>query len=393
MQVPTNLISLTTKMILRIQPVTHQYLQQWKQRAQNIPNPEFRKQALMSISSKTFHCEGGALYGLLARDHYKEAIKFIVAYQTISDYLDNLCDRSTSLNPDDFRALHESMLHALTPDAKFPYDTNLHAKGYRGGKEEATQAYSTIRRGAYDEANKDSRMQANWYYRFRQDQDDGGYLPALVTTCQEVLRALPDYGFAAPALRQLVNVYVDLQVHKHVKTDERLPRIKAWFDQHKEDLPAMSWYEFAASSGSTLGIFCIVAYLFNPPAAAELISKIKKAYFPWVQGLHILLDYFIDQEEDRQGLDLNFCSYYPNDNILAQRLSHFYQQAQLSVSGLPDSSFHHLINRGLLSIYLADNKVSQQKNIRKVSRQVLRLGGIETIIFYLHCWVYKRLTD
>ena len=351
LQVPTNLISLTTKMILQTQPATHQYLRQWRELAQNIPNPEFRKQALMSISSKAFHCEGGALYGLLARDHYKEAIKFIVAYQTISDYLDNLCDRSTSLNPDDFRALHESMLHALTPDAP-----------------------------------------PSSYYRFRQEQDDGGYLAALVKTCREVLRSLPDYGIAAEALKQLASVYIDLQVHKHVKADERMPRLQAWFDQHKEGLPAMGWHEFAASSGSTLGIFCIVAYLFNPPVSAQLISDIKKAYFPWVQGLHILLDYFIDQEEDRQGLDLNFCSYYPDDNILAQRLSHFYQQAQLSIAGLPDSSFHHLIIRGLLGIYLADNKVSQQKNICKVSRKLLRLGGIETIIFYLHCWIYRRLT-
>ncbi len=352
MQVPTNLISLTTKMILRIQPVTHQYLQQWKERAQNIPNPEFRKQALMSISTKTFHCEGGALYGLLAGDRYKEAIKFIVAYQTISDYLDNLCDRSTSLNPDDFRALHESMLQALTPAA-----------------------------------------QLTSYYRFRQEQDDGGYLAALVKTCREVLRTLPDCEIAAQALRQLVSVYIDLQVHKHVKTDERLPRLQAWFEEHKEDLPAMSWYEFAASSGSTLGIFCIVAHLFYPSASSELISKIKKAYFPWVQGLHILLDYLIDQEEDRQGLDLNFCSYYRDNNILVQRLSYFYQQAQLSVSCLPDAPFHHLINCGLLGIYLADNKVSRQKNIRTVSRKLLKLGGIEAVIFYLHCRIYRRMTD
>ena len=27
---------------------------------------------------------------LMANEHYKEAIRFIVAYQTISDYLDNL---------------------------------------------------------------------------------------------------------------------------------------------------------------------------------------------------------------------------------------------------------------------------------------------------------------
>ena len=42
------------------------------------------------------------------------SIKFIVAYQTISDYLDNLCDRSSSLDPQDFAALHESMGDALS---------------------------------------------------------------------------------------------------------------------------------------------------------------------------------------------------------------------------------------------------------------------------------------
>ena len=31
---------------------------------------------------------------LLANEKYKEAIRFTVAYQTISDYLDNLCDRT-----------------------------------------------------------------------------------------------------------------------------------------------------------------------------------------------------------------------------------------------------------------------------------------------------------
>jgi hypothetical protein len=36
------------------------------------------------------------------------------------------------------------------------------SKVYRDGKEEATQAYSTIRRGADDEANKGRRMNAKW---------------------------------------------------------------------------------------------------------------------------------------------------------------------------------------------------------------------------------------
>jgi MFS transporter, PAT family, beta-lactamase induction signal transducer AmpG len=45
--------------------------------------------------------------------------------------------------------------------------TDSQSKAYRDGKEEATQAYSTIRRGADDEANKGRRMNANrnpWFW-------------------------------------------------------------------------------------------------------------------------------------------------------------------------------------------------------------------------------------
>ncbi len=351
MPVPTNLISLTTTMILKVQPTAHSCLRQWKARAQNIPDPELRRQALASIATKTFHCEGGSLYGLLAGRHYQEAIQFIVAYQTISDYLDNLCDRSTSQDPEDFHALHESMLHALMPEAPI-----------------------------------------GDYYRFRREQNDGGYLVALVQTCRAILSRLANYQLGASVLRELADVYVHLQVNKHVQKDERLPRLQAWFADCKKDLPEMAWYEFAACAGSTLGIFCIVSQLFNTATSGELVVRIKNAYFPWVQGLHILLDYLIDQEEDRDGLDLNFCSYYENSEHLTCRISHFYKQARSSVASLPDAKFHHLITRGLLSFYLADHKVARQKDVRSVARKLLRLGGSESYFFYLHCWIYRRLT-
>jgi tetraprenyl-beta-curcumene synthase len=351
LKVPIHLITLTTKMILQVQPVMHACLRRWKDLALKIPDPELRRQALASIETKTFHCAGGALYGLLAGDHYKEAIQFIVAYQTISDYLDNLCDRSTSQDPLDFRALHESMLHALTPHAPLAS-----------------------------------------YYRFRPEQDDGGYLAALVQACRDVLEQLPDYSQGEMAVRELAGLYGDLQVYKHVRKDERLPRLQAWFAGHEKNLPSMSWYEFSASSGSTLGIFCMIAQLFNPGTTADLITRIRNAYFPWVQGLHILLDYLIDQEEDRAGSDLNFCSYYEDDEQLAERLAYFYNQAQASVAALPDAKFHQLINRGLLSIYLADSKVARQRDVRAISKKLLRLGGGEARFFYWHCWLYRRLT-
>ena len=76
------------------------------------------------------------------------------------------------------------------------------------------------------------------------------------------------------------------------------------------------------------GIFCLVAYAFHDELHDEDIAKIRQGYFPYVQGLHILLDYFIDQEEDRIGGDLNFCSYYENEQAILDRMKHFVEEAR-----------------------------------------------------------------
>ena len=352
MKVPTHLSTLTTRIFLQVRPRVKHYLHGWRQRAESIPDPELRRQAVMSIQTKMFHCEGGAIYALLAGSHFDEAARFIIAYQTISDYLDNLCDRSTSLNPSDFRALHQSMLHALTPSARLGN-----------------------------------------YYHLRQEQNDGGYLAGLVRTCQDVLAKLPAYPAIAPALHELAGHYCELQVHKHVREDQRIRRLNSWFRRHQEHLPPMTWYEFSACTGSTLGIFCLISHAFQRNFSRDLPQLIKKAYFPWVQGLHILLDYLIDQEEDRHGGDLNFCSFYPTTAELEKRLTHFYTSADKSIAHLPYASFHRLINRGLLGIYLADRKVDRQKEVRKIARRMIRHGGGIAFFFFLHCLIYRRIHE
>ncbi len=289
---------------------------------------------------------------MLAGRASRPAIRFIVAYQTISDYLDNLCDRSTSLDPSDFRALHESMLHALTPGAAVAP-----------------------------------------YYRFRREQEDGGYLADLVKTCQDVLGALPVYARIAPYLHELAGYYCDLQVHKHVRPEERVARLRGWFEGRRNGLPEMKWYEFSACAGSTLGIFCLVSSAFEGGIPDDLAGRIRKAYFPWVQGLHILMDYFVDQDEDRRGGDLNFCSFYESPEQMAERLSLFYREAYGRVSQLPSPKFHRMICQGLLAVYLADRKVERRGRTGDVAKGLLQQGGALARIFYLNCWVYRRLTE
>lgn len=349
MSVPKNPITLMAKVYKGVMPNVHEELAYWTERANEIPNSELRKQALASIEAKTFHCEGGAILALLAREYRKECISFVVAYQTISDYLDNLCDRSTSMDPLDFEALHESMLHALTP-GKAPVN----------------------------------------YYRYREDQDDGGYLNELVETCQTILQKSHHYSKIAPILHELAGYYCNLQVHKHVKVEERESRLQNWFHSYENKLPAMEWFEFSACVGSTLGIFCLVSYSFHEELSEETIMKIRQGYFPYVQGLHILLDYFIDQEEDRLGGDLNFCSYYENKEQTLRRLQHFVQESNQHVRTLPDAKFHQLLNCGLLGVYMSDQKVNEQKEIRKMAKKIVKYGGLTSYFFYLNGKMYRN---
>ncbi len=350
MKVPSNSISLMAKVYKDVLPEVHKHLSYWREKANQIPDPELRTQAVASINTKTFHCEGGAILALLAHEHKDECIRFIVAYQTISDYLDNLCDRSTSLDPIDFRALHDSMPDALTLDNPLKN-----------------------------------------YYRHRSEQEDGGYLNSLVKTCQDVLKKVKHFDIINEHLQELALYYCDLQVHKHVRIEERVPRLEKWFNEYKPHLPEMKWYEFSACSGSTLGIFCLVAYAFQPSFSEETANKIRDGYFPYIQGLHILLDYFIDQDEDRKGGDLNFCFYYPKQSELVARLQHFVEEADQNITGIPDEHFHRMINRGLLGIYLSDEKVRKQKEVHRIAKKIIQLGGKTSLFFYLNGRLYRSM--
>lgn len=348
-QVPTSSIRLVSLVFRKVFPVVEQELKGWQRRAERIPNPELRKQALDSINNKRFHCLGGAVFSLLSKDMWKEAIRFIVAYQTISDYLDNLCDRSTSLDPKDFECLHGAMKDALS--LKSTYQN---------------------------------------YYAFREDQDDGNYLADLVKVCQDTLKKIDNYDMIYGQLSKLESMYSNLQVHKHVKASERIPRLTAWFEENKEHSPDLTWYEFAAATGSTLGIFCIVSYALSRKLTSKTADAIYEAYFPYVQGLHILLDYYIDQQEDIDGGDLNFCSFYPNEEIMKERFVYFMKQADQHVQSLPDAAFHKMIHHGLVGLYLGDSKLKSIQGGTELRKELLAYSGGAAKFFNWNTRMYYR---
>lgn len=315
-----------------------------------IPSMELRKQAIASIQTKHFHCQGGTVYAaLVAKEWRPSLIRLIVALQTISDYLDNLCDRSTSMDGAHFHQLHQAMLDAVDP-----------------------------KRSIQD------------YYALGTEREDGGYLTTLVESCRQMIALLPSYELVQEQVTQQVNNYVHLQVYKHVERSQREALLLKWWQRYQPIYPQLYWQEFAAATGSTLGMFALFAKATNPSLATREVEELCNAYFPAITGLHILLDYLIDQEEDRKGGDLNFVHYYANPREIIERLRLFVQEAKKKAKQI--HPFHRLIVDGLLAIYLSDRKVAGQKEVAQVARQLLSEAGWRTRYFAWQGKLIRQLT-
>ncbi len=344
---PRNPLRLMQRVYRYVLPEVRSQLNHWRSTAERMADEELRRQALASMTDKEFHCQGGAVYATANLEQRHVLIPLIVAFQTISDYLDNLCDRSTSMDPEDFRMLHQSMLDAVDPR----------------------------------EPLKD-------YYAFRQEKEDGGYLAQLVSTCQSCICLLPSYSLVAAPIRELVSLYCDLQVYKHIRHDCREKELLRWWEEHQERFRYLQWNEFAAATGSTLGVFMLFLAATDPELTADEVEAIREAYFPYVCGLHILLDYLIDQEEDRIGGDLNFCNYYGGQQAAVERISMVVREARGKVTKLSAPSFHRMIIEGLIALYLSDPKVRSQADVRRITKQLMKRSPMTRMFFWVNSvWI------
>lgn len=341
-------------------PVVERELTRVHRMAERIHDAELKSQALASIRTKRFHCDGGSVFatwllndGAGSGSHRHEAVvRFIVAFQTISDYLDNLCDRTGSLDERNFRRLHMAMFDALIPLNGLSADAQSHGDG---------------------DLTKYAGLSSGDYYRYHEYNDDGGYLAELVKICRGVVCELARYTSVKSSLETFVSLYVDLQVYKHIEHEKRVKSLTDWFSLHQKGYGRLFWWEFAAASGSTLAIFAFIAEAARDHPVCDP-EKLQQTYFPSVCGLHILLDYLIDMEEDEREGDLNFVSYYKDQEEREKRISQLVDEALQGAGTLSDSAFHLAVVYGLLGLYLSDPKVGDLQLMPFVGRLIRKAG-------------------
>ncbi|WAH40870.1 tetraprenyl-beta-curcumene synthase family protein [Alicyclobacillus fastidiosus] len=332
-----------------VMPLARQQIQRWTALAEAIPHEELRQQALSSLAHKRFHADGGSVYAAANRTYAATLVELIVALQTISDYLDNLCDRCDRYDATDFHRLHDAMRDAVVPDAPL----------------------------------RD-------YYAFRGHPDDGGYLPELVRTCQRCVRTLPNYHVVQGRVSWYVERYSELQEHKHIDPKDRQQTLIEWSAPFVEQNEEIAWWEFASATGSTLGMFSLFLAATEDVDEAT-VEETHGHYFPWICGLHILLDYLIDLDEDAREGDFNFVACYRDEETARERIFHFAAQSwrrakRISYGG----RIHRFVVQGLLGMYLSDDKVRLQPSVKKARRMVYRFGPT-ACMFYFATVLYRRI--
>lgn len=317
---PLGLVRMT-RFLLGVVPRASRELAAIRRRAGAIPAAELRQQALASITEKAYHVQGGAILAtFLDARAAARYVAIIAPLETIYDYLDNLCDRLPGLPPQAFAALHEALIDAL-----------------------------------------DSATPPRDYYRFGPPGDDGGYLRSLVAQVRSNIALLPGYEPVREHALRIAALYAELQTFKHLPEAERVAACQAWFVQRGEGLEGLRWWEFAAACGSSLPIFALLFLASRRQIEVAAVHATINAYFPNLSAVHILLDYFIDQAEDRAHQELNFVACYPTTKEMVERMRLLIEQTTARLRKVGEPEHHEFLLRAMCLFYLTHPKVFEQR--------------------------------
>jgi tetraprenyl-beta-curcumene synthase len=323
------------RFITRIVPLSSRALDPIRNAAGAIPDPLLRHEALASVEGKAYHVAGAAILATFLPDDAARAyVRIVTPLETIYDYLDNLCDRHPGVSVAAYPVLHQAIADALDPNAE-PRD----------------------------------------YYACGPTGDDGGYLRALVLHTQGALTGVPHLALLLPRFSQAATLYGEMQTHKHYPADEREERCISWYERHRERYGDIDWHEFACAAGSQFHVYgpLFEAFVDRPDA----ISDTYDAYFPYVSALHVLLDAFIDQAEDREHGELNFALLYGDAAALRARVRLLSDAARARFAALPGGRVHRFVLDVMTLFYLSHPKIAAQ-GLDREARALLRTNAPST---------------
>jgi tetraprenyl-beta-curcumene synthase len=296
-------------------PAARSAQRRFRARAEAIPDPLLRADALASHRDKGSNSEGLAALAVLAPAARRaELARSLVAYQLMLDYLDGVSERPTPDPLANGLLLHRAFEVALDPEAP----------------------------------------QIDFYAQ-APAREDGGYLDELIETCRAPLRELPSYDEVRGALLRQARLCCESQALNHALRFIPVDRqVDEWAVQTAAQAglePGFEWWELiAAAAASSLCVGALLALAATPGATEADARRVESAYFPWASGLNALLDSLVDLDEDPEGA--SHLRRYRSREHAAERLEAIASGARRRVAELPDGRLHEAILAAMGALYL-----------------------------------------
>jgi tetraprenyl-beta-curcumene synthase len=301
---------------LRIYPQVGRELAIWKVRAETIPDPVLRGQALHKLTDERLNPEAAAFFAVLApRRARRRVVRLIVAYQLLYDYLDAVNELPGCTALKNGLQLHLALIDAVQPDQPL-HDFYLHNTRNR----------------------------------------DGGYANALASTCRSILRSLASAVRLRSLLADAAERCGQAQSHNHAISSEGDAGLVNWCSQQAIGSDYL-WWELAAGGISCLAIHALFALAADPQSTTHAATLLDAAYFPPICAISALLDSLADHHSDACTNNHSFTARYRNSAHAADRLVVIAAAAAERVRRLHHHRRHSIILCGIVAFYLSSPTV------------------------------------
>lgn len=315
-------------------PATSREIAGWRARAQEIPDEALRKDALGSIACKRDHAEGSAFFWTLPSHRNLDLLRLLVAYQTIWDFLDDVSERDT--DAENARQLHLALVEALDPGAP-----------------------------------------VSDYYRYCRWKDDGGYLRALVETCQVGCSKLPSYPLVRPYVLAGVEMCSIQSLNHDPDPQQRDLKLRAWAQRNApDDETDVAWHELAAAASGFTPHPLLALAAESSCEESEIVAT-AAAYFPWLSLAITMLDSYADQLEDALSGRHSYVSHYEGRDTAVRRLCEIVSRSAREIQSLRANSRHTIVLACMVAMYLSRDSANAP-NLRRDTRAIAASGGALT---------------
>ncbi|HMJ34989.1 MAG TPA: DUF2600 family protein [Baekduia sp.] len=308
-------------------------VRRWRARAAQIPDPVLRADAVGSLADKRYYVDGAVLFWTLPSRRDDELLALLVAYQTISNYLDYASERGAAHRGASAGSLMLALVDAIDVDAP------LHD-----------------------------------YYADHPWKDDGGYLRELVLRCRSACLNLPRYRHARLLLIREARRGHALELCHDPNPRRRDDALEAFADREFGSAPDVSWFELAGAATSLLAVIVLLALAADETSTDEDLHAALDVYCPWVGTLSLMLDSYIDQVADAESRSWSAVAYYPNAQIAQRRIALLMSKSLRDAAQLRHGQRHTLIVAMMIAMYLSSDTATSGP-MAVSTRQLRRAGG------------------